>query len=227
MLKTSHLQLWPARDKLPQFEYIIQSYDTAFTEEPDADYTANMTFGVFYHNERKKNCIMILDSWNEHLTYPNLRRKVITDWGATYGGDDELRIRGKKADDLLVEEKSSGISLLQDLALANIPAKAYNPGKRSKETRAHLAAPILEMDLIYAMESNKRPGEPVSWVQPFIDQAKTFPMGAKKDLVDSFSQGILYIKEGRWLDLDPYEEEEDEESQYADSERKVVNPYAS
>lgn len=206
ILKTKHIQLWPNSREIPAMDYILQSYDTAFTEDPDNDYTANVTFGVFFNTDLQKPCVLIIDTWNDHLAFPALRKKAIADWGAYYGGNDKGR-KGKRADEILVEEKASGISLLQDLVLANVPAKKYNPGKLSKANRAHLAAPILELDLIYVLESSKRPNEPISWVKPLITQLGLFPASKKKDLVDAFSQGILYIKESRLLDLPSYEDD--------------------
>jgi hypothetical protein len=219
ILKTSHIQLWPNNREIPQIEYILQSYDTAFTEDVDNDYTANVTLGVFFNVYEQKMCVLILDAWNDHLAYPSLRKKVIADWGAYYGGNDKGR-KGKRADDILVEEKASGISLLQDLIIANVPAKRYNPGRLSKANRAHLSAPILELDLIYVLESSKRPGEPISWVKPLITQMSIFPASKKKDYVDAFSQGILYIKESRFLELPVHE---DDEPVYY--KKPVKNPY--
>ena len=219
ILKTKHIQLWPNNREIPAMDYILQSYDTAFTEDPDNDYTANVTFGLFFNVDLQKNCVLIIDTWNDHLAFPALRKKVIKDWGAYYGGNDKGR-KGKRADDILVEEKASGISLLQDLILANVPAKKYNPGRLSKANRAHLAAPILELDLIYVLESSKRPGEPISWAKPLITQLGLFPASKKKDLVDAFSQGILYIKESRMLELP---EHEDDTPEYWQKPKR--NPY--
>lgn len=222
ILKTAHFQLWPNSKPLPAFEFIVQSYDTAFTETPDSDYTAGVVFGIFWHVELQKKCALILDSWNERLAYPKLRQKVIDDWKAKYGGDDmsSSKNKGRCADLILVEEKASGISLHQDLRLANIPAVAYNPGRCDKITRAHLAAPLLELDAFYVLESSKRPGQKISWVRPLIDQCDKFPNSAKKDLVDAFTQGVLYIKDNALLELPIYS---DDEPVYY--KKPVKNPY--
>lgn len=224
ILKTKFIKLWRATDPLPQFDFIIQSYDTAFTDDPDNDYTACNVFGIFWNVEKQKRCMLILDSWNDHLTYPVLRQKVIGDWRAFYGGDDKGR-KGRRADIILVEEKASGISLLQDLKLANIPAATYNPGRADKAQRAHLSAPLLELEVMYVLESSKRPNQPISWVEPLIEQMQKFPAIKKKDLVDAWTQGVIYIKDQGLLELPYYED--DEPSEYADdyNTRKKRNPY--
>lgn len=220
ILKVDHIQLWRYHLALPAITFIVQSYDTAFTDNPDSDYTAGTVFGIFWHTTRLKWCALILDSWNDKLTYPKLREKVIGDWNAKYGTDGEGRI-GRKADVVLVEEKASGISLLQDLRLANVPVIGYNPGRANKVQRAHLIAPLLELDCIYVLESGKRPNQPISWVRPLIDQMGKFPNSKKKDLVDSLTQALLYIKDNSLLEL-PYHEE-DVENYY---QKKQFNPYS-
>jgi len=223
ILKTAHIQLWPADKPIPAIDFILQSYDTAFTDNPDSDYTAGTVFGVFWHVGEQRNCALILDSWNEKLTYTKLRDKVMGDWKAKYAGDDSAKPprKGRRADIVLLEEKASGISLLQDLRLANIPVIGYNPGRANKVQRAHLSAPLLELDCFYVLESQARPNQPVSWVKPLIDQMDKFPNAAKKDLVDSFTQGVLYIKDQCLLELPVHE---DDEPKYY--KKPVINPYS-
>jgi phage terminase large subunit-like protein len=224
ILKTKYLKLWRAADPLPQLDFILQSYDTAFTEDPDNDYTACVVFGIFWNVDKQKNCALILDAWNDHLAYPNLRKKVIDDWRARYGGDDNGR-RGRRADAILVEEKASGISLLQDLRLANIPAAEYNPGRADKAQRAHLSAPLLELEVFYVLESTKRPNEPISWAVPMIEQMSKFPAVKKKDFVDAFTQGCIYIKDQGLLELPEYVDPDDDPKYADDVKRKRRNPY--
>lgn len=223
ILKTDHIMLWPADKPLPAIDFIVQSYDTAFTDNPDSDYTACNVFGIFWHVKEQRNCAIILDSWNDKLTYPDLRQKVISDWKARYAGDDSAKPprKGRRADAVLVEEKASGISLLQDLRLANIPAISYNPGKANKVLRAHAAAPMLELDAFYVLESSKRPGQAISWVQPLIDQMDKFPNAKKKDLVDSWSQAVIYIKDNGLIELPEYVD--DTPQHY---KRPSQNPYS-
>lgn len=220
ILKVSHLQKWPAGKPLPVFDYIIQSYDTALTESEMADYTACTVFATF--REGDKAGVMVVDSWQEKLAYPKLRKKVIDDWGAMYGGDDKGR-KGRRADALIVEKKASGISLLQDLRLALIPAIGYNPGAHDKITRAHMAAPVLELDVIWTLESTSKPGEHVTWVRPLVEQMKKFPNATNDDLVDTFTQGIIYIKNNRLIELPYHDEEYDGEKDYT---KKKTNPYS-
>jgi predicted phage terminase large subunit-like protein len=214
--------MWPADKGLPQFEYILQSYDCAFTEKSSGDPTACTVWGIFSHNSERN--AMLIDAWDEHLGYPDLRARVVKDWSTEYGGTtvkDGLRT-ARRADRILVEAKASGQSLLQDLRLARVPAIGYNPGNADKVSRAHQASPTLELGLLWVPESGKNRGQVVSWAVPFMKQLAKFPVAEHDDYVDTFTQAIIYLKNEGWFEL-PQARERDEPRQY---KRERVNPYA-
>jgi predicted phage terminase large subunit-like protein len=222
ILKTNCFRLWPHDKALPQLEYVLQSYDCAFTEKTTGDPTACTVYAVFTYENRRN--VMLIDAWDEHLSYPELRSRAISDWGTEYGGTnvkDGLR-RARKPDRVLVEAKASGQSLLQDLRLARVPAVAYNPGLADKVSRAHQAAPTLELGLLWIPESGKNPGHPVSWAAAFIKQLAKFPVAEHDDYVDTFTQAIIYLKNDGWFEL-PQARDHDEPKQY---KRERSNPYA-
>ena len=224
ILKTKHFRLWPADKKLPQFEYLLLSYDCAFTESTTGDPTACSAWAVFTH-EGARNA-MLVDAWDEHLSYPALRERAIKDWNTEYGGgpnDDNPYGRARRPDRVLVEVKASGQSLLQDLRLARVPAVGYNPGNADKVSRAHQAAPTLELGLLWVPESRKNPGQPVSWAGPFIKQLEKFPVAEHDDYVDTFTQAVIYLKNDGWFTL-PAARDPDAEPRNLRRER--TNPYA-
>jgi len=222
ILKTDNFQLWPADKGLPQFQYILQSYDCAFTERTSGDPTACTVWGIFSHdNERHA---MLIDAWDEHLGYPDLRARVVKDWSTEYGGTtvkDGLRT-ARRADRILVEAKASGQSLLQDLRLARVPAIGYNPGNADKISRAHQASPTLELGLLWVPESGKNRGQVVSWAVQFMKQLAKFPVAQHDDYVDTFTQAVIFLKNEGWFEL-PQAREKDEPREY---KRERVNPYA-
>jgi predicted phage terminase large subunit-like protein len=223
ILKTKCIKLWPHDKGLPQFEYILQSYDCAFTEKTTGDPTACSVYAIFTH-EGNRN-VMVIDAWDEHLSYPDLRTKAIRDWQTEYGGPSKKDAfnRARRPDRVLVEAKASGQSLLQDLRLANVPAIGYNPGNADKVSRAHQAAPTLELGHVWVPESGKNPGQPVSWVLPFIKQLEKFPVAEHDDYVDTFTQAIIYFKNDGWFEL-PRAKDPDEPKQW---KRERINPYAA
>jgi len=222
ILKTKHFQLWPADKALPQFEYVLQSYDCAFTEKTTGDPTACTVWAVFTHAGQRQ--AMLIDAWDEHLSYPELRTRAIRDWGTEYGGTtvkDGLRT-ARRPDRVLVEAKASGQSLLQDLRLAKVPAVGYNPGMADKVSRAHQAAPTLELGLLWVPESGKNRGQPVSWASAFLKQVGKFPVAEHDDYVDTFTQAIIYLKNDGWFEL-PQARDPDAPQQW---KRERTNPYA-
>ena len=66
ILKTKHFGLWSADDGLPPFEYILQSYDCAFTEKTTGDPTACTVWAMFTHKGERN--AMLIDAWDEHLS---------------------------------------------------------------------------------------------------------------------------------------------------------------
>jgi predicted phage terminase large subunit-like protein len=216
--------------ELPDCHFIMQSYDTAFTEKTFNDPTAFMTFGVFYNAEEsvEKNCVVILDGWEDHLDYPALRKRAMEEWHSEYGGDPARHVRTRKTDGVLIEEKGSGIALLQDLRLAGVPVVKYNPGRADKVSRAHQVAPTVDLGIIYVLESKKDPGKPVTWIRKALEDLKKFPNGKDDHYVDSFTQAIIYLRDARMFDLPtakPDEPRTEDEVDYNERRKKHRNPY--
>jgi len=227
ILKSEHLQMWPADRPLPQFQFILQSYDTAFTAKTSNDPTACSVWGIFEWKLRQQ--VMLLDSWTAHMAYPALRTKVVEEWAARYGGDPkDMKNAARRADLLLIEEKGSGISLIQDLRESGVGVRTYNPGKMDKIARAHQFAPLLEIDCVWVPESKKTPGEFISWAKPLIAQLEKFPNAEHDDLVDTTTQSFLYFRDSGMLEL-PYVKAIDDpiEIDYATQRKSRENPYAA
>lgn len=225
LFKTKYINLWPAENPLPDLEFLVQSYDTAFTDKTANDPTACTVWGIFTRRDGLK-CGLLVDAWDDTLNYPALRKRVLADWKGKYGGRPGDQLHPPKRPDLvLVEEKGSGISILQDLRAARVPCHAYNPGRADKTARAQMALPIYELDLIYVLESPKRPGEPISWAQPFVTQLTTFgpKVSAHDDYVDTFTQFCIYARDAGLFELPSVPEDEELERDYRGQRRE--NPY--
>jgi len=247
IIKSTWLNLWPKGLPLPKFELIVQSYDTAFTEQTldrktrDPDPSACSTWGVFELTPRlrellgpymrvtpakwQRYAVLLLDAWTEHLGYPELRQKVKTEYNNSwYGPDGDER----RADVVLIENKGSGISLRQDLQLT-VPVREYNPGRADKVQRLHAVSNIPCLGLVFIPASSSDPDSDqdkpfARWADPLVDQVCSFPMVEHDDLVDTKSQALQYIKDSGYLTCDEPEEVED----YADdSAPRRRNPYAS
>ena len=215
IVKRSFFPLWPAKTRLPEFDLIVVSLDTAFTEDSrdrktqEADPTACTVWGLFRHPKTKRPGIMLLDCWEDHLSFPDLlaraKKEMKTAYGtpsrpvvaALYGPTLPVTIaQGRKADILLIEDKGSGISLRQTLEREGLPSHAYNPGKASKIQRLHMVSHVFEKGFVWLVESETLTGKPKTWTEPLLAQLCTY-VGAGStehdDYVDSTTQAIRVI----------------------------------
>jgi predicted phage terminase large subunit-like protein len=222
IVKRDWFKLWPNGREFPKFEYIIQSYDCAYTEKTANDPTACLTFGVFKPIDGPMS-VMLIDAWQDRLQYPDLRPKVTEEYETVFG---EGRDR-KRVDLILVEDKSAGISLIQDLQRAHLPVRAYNPGNADKMQRLNIVSHIIARGRVWIPESSQRPGYVRDWAEGFVSQICAFPDTSHDDFVDAATQALRFLRDGGWLEVDPPPQDDWDEDDYADTGRsRRVNPYA-
>ena len=176
------------KPELPDVEYVLQSWDTAFSTKEKSSYSARTTWGVFRRNGQVN--AIVLDMWYDRVTYPELRR-IAQDSYAEY-----------EPDAVLVEKKASGQSLLQDLRMAGIPVLEYSPD-RDKEARAHASSALLEDGRIWFPSEKK-------WAKNLIDICAAFPAGDNDDIVDTCTQAWLRLRKG-WFVTHSQDYEDDEQ----------------
>jgi len=181
---------WVPWDKpdLPDIEYVLQSWDTAFSTNEKTSYSARTTWGVFRMNGQIN--AIVLDMWYDRVTYPELRNIA------------QESYEDYEPDAVLIEKKASGQSLLQDLRMAGIPVIPYSPD-RDKEARAHAASALLEDGRIYFPSDKK-------WSKDLIDICAAFPAGDNDDIVDTCTQAWLRLRKG-WFVTHSTDYEEDED----------------
>ena len=85
IIKRNWFKQWPTKKAMPPFEFVIQSYDTAFTERTENDPTGMVAFGVFRPGPDEPHCVMILDAWTDHLKYPELRKRAQEEYRVKIG----------------------------------------------------------------------------------------------------------------------------------------------
>ncbi len=221
IVKRDWFKLWPHEKPLPRFEYVIQSYDCATSDKTKNDPTACSVWGVFKPSPDKPMSVMLIDCWEEYMQYPELRPKVMDEYGAIYGDENEFG-HGKKVDLILIEDKSAGISLIQDLQRAGLPVRGYNPGNADKMTRLNIVAPIIERGRVYIPESIKNPGMARDWAEVLISQICSFPEVRHDDLVDTTTQALRVIRDMGLINIDPVIVVDE----YDEDRQKRVNPYA-
>jgi predicted phage terminase large subunit-like protein len=225
IVKRKWFKLWPANKPTPKLEYVIASYDPATSEKTTNDPTACTVWGIF-ENTDVGTCIIMLDAWDEHMSYPELRRKVINDYKEVIYGSDNDFAKGRKADLILMEDKSAGISLIQELQGAYVPVRGYNPGKADKVQRVNIVAPLIAKGKVYIPEDAEIKNDVAHWAKRFIRQVCSFPEAkGHDDYVDSLSQALRVLRDSGWIQLDALPSRD---YSYSDDEaaKKRYNPYA-
>ena len=227
IVKRDWFRLWPSHKSFPKLEFVLQSYDCATSDKTFNDPSGCITFGVFKPLDGGMS-VMVLDCWNEHLQYPDLRPKVINEYETVYGEGKDRKL----VDLVLVEDKSAGISLIQDLQRAHLPVHAYNPGRADKVQRLSIVANIIKAGRVWVPESGNRRGFVRDWAEGMVSQICSFPEGTVHDeYVDCMSQGLRYLRDAGWISIDGAPREDIEQEDITDAEiynmRSRANPYAS
>lgn len=189
IMKEHHWREWKDIE-LPTLSMIIQSYDTAFEEEEEHDFSARTTWGIFEYEEyldpklpwtaqfkgQKRLCMIMLERMNRRLEFPELRENAIE--------ASQLW----KPDKILIEKKASGHSLAQELRRAKLPIARIKVTD-SKFIRAHAASLILERGCVWYVKRK--------WAQEVISQCGNFPADDHDDLTDTCTMAMLWLRK-KW-----------------------------
>ncbi len=161
---------WRFYREMPPFSFICLSWDTAHEEKKEADDSVCTAWGI---HERE---IYLFDWFRAKLDYPTLKRKA------------EALYARHRPNAVLIEDKSSGKPLQQELRKNSVmPVIPIKP-EGDKVARAHAVTPIVEGGRV------KLP-EWASWTDEYIDEMSRFPQGEHDDTVDSTTQALSYLSD--------------------------------
>lgn len=179
------------KSTIPQLQYVIQSYDTAFSKRETSDYSAITTWGVFFPEEGGGPNLMLLDSRKGRWDFPELKNLALEQYQFW---DPET---------VVIEAKASGLPLTHELRNMGIPVVNFTPSRgNDKLSRVHSVSPIFEAGLVWV------PDQP--WADEMIEEVAAFPKGEYDDLVDSMTQALMRYRQGNFVSL-PSDDWEDTE----------------
>ena len=179
ILKRNWWKKWEPKE-LPPLQYIMQSYDTAYSKQEAADYSAITTWGIFYENESGPPNIILIDASRGRWEFPDLRRKALEEYKYW---DPEC---------VIIEAKASGMPLTQELRNMGIPVTNYTPSRgNDKMSRVNSIAPLLESGLVWAPDT--------VWAEEVIEECAAFPAGEHDDYVDTVTQALRRFREGGFI----------------------------
>jgi len=181
---------WWKKDTPPEVEYIIMSLDAAAETHNRADFTALTTWGVFYNEETENHNIILLNSIKKRVEFPELKDLALNEY------------RDWEPDAFIVEKKSAGTALYQELRRTGMTISEYTPhrGSGDKLARLNSVADIIKSGLVWVPETR--------WAEEVVEEIAGFPFMSHDDLVDSTVMALMRYRQGGFIRL-PTDEPED------------------
>ena len=153
------------------FARVIQIWDTAFKEKQRHDRSACLTLAESHLPTR----YWLLDLYVGRLVFPDLVRAC------------QAQYDKWNPDRVLIEDKASGISLIQQVRRdTTVPLRAVK-AVDDKVTRAHTVTGIMEAGQVWI------PGR-APWLADFLKEVGDFPTGAHDDIPDVLVHGLRFFK---------------------------------
>lgn len=150
---------------------IVQSWDTAYKAAQINDPSVCTTW------LQTANRHYLIESYVMRGEYPAVKRAI------------ESKYQQYQPDAVLIEDKASGQSLLQELRQTQIPVIAIVPDG-DKETRMYAASGEFEAQKVWLPEA-------APWLIAYEAELFAFPKGKHDDQVDSTSQYLNWAKKPR------------------------------
>tara|TARA_R110000772_G_scaffold1566_2_gene5324 strand:- start:6549 stop:8072 length:1524 start_codon:yes stop_codon:yes gene_type:complete len=188
LIKKDWWKIWD-KERPPQCEFVIMSLDAAQESHNRSDFNALTTWGVFLNEETDTYNIILLNSVQKRLEFPELKKMVLEEY------------KEWEPDAFMVEKKSNGAALYQELRRMGVPAGEFTPGKgQDKISRVNAVTDLFSSGFVWAPDKR--------WAYEVIDQCSDFPNGDHDDLVDSTTLALIRFRQGGFIQL-PSDERED------------------
>ena len=171
------------KDQPPNCEYIIAALDAAAETSNRADFTSITVWGVFMNEEEGHYQIILLHAIKERLEYPDLKIRALEVY------------REWEPDAFIVEKKSNGVPLYQELRRTGLAIQEYTPhrGTGDKTARLNSVADIISSGLVWAPDKR--------WAEEVVEEVAAFPYGSNDDHVDTCIMALMRFRQGGFISL--------------------------
>ena len=179
-------RIWDGEEP-PRCDYIIQALDAAAELKNTSDFTSITTWGVFWNDAEAANQIILLNSVRARFEFPELKEKALEEYSYW------------EPDSLLVEKKSNGTPLYQELRRMGIPAVDYTPHRgtmdnpNSKFARLNSVVDIIKSGMVWVPNTR--------WAEQLVEEIAEFPYGDHDDTVDTTLMALTRFRQGGFLRL--------------------------
>ena len=181
---------WWEHERPPACEYILQTWDTAFEKNNRADFSAGMTWGIFYNDEdHSLPNIILLNAYKKRVEWVQLKKDVFEEYNEW------------EPDGVLIEKKATGGPLIYELRAMGIPVQEYTPSRgQDKIARLNSVSDIIASGKVWVPRT--------AWAEEVVDEIAAFPSGEHDDLVDATTLALMRFRQGGFLRLPSDEPEE-------------------
>jgi predicted phage terminase large subunit-like protein len=172
LVKREWLRYYTPESSPRRFLRIVQSWDTAAKTSELNDYSVCTTWGV------GRDDYYLIDVFRRRLNFPDLKRAIVS------------HAERFRADDIVIEDKSSGTQLIQDLqndGVMNVVEYKPPPGA-DKVMRLHACSDRFENGRVF-LPAN------APWLDEYVVELVGFPGTKHDDQVDSTTQALDYLRE--------------------------------
>lgn len=194
LIKREQWKIWPL-SKPPEVNYVIQTWDTAHEQKSKSDYSASITWGIFFNEQTERNEIMMLDRFNERVTFPQLKKAAFE------------RNKEREPEETIIEKKAAGAPLIQEMRAQGMFITEINPSRgargmsNDKYARVNAITPIFTDGCVWAPDTR--------WAREVMEQCAEFPNGEHDDLVDNVEMALSRYRRGGFIRLSDDERDDD------------------
>jgi phage terminase large subunit-like protein len=198
--------------RFPVFEYVLASFDGAYTEKEENDPSALTVWGVWSETTADQRAqphvfgtprVMLIDAWRKYLTLHGKAGTLVKTRGET---DEEFKERQQRSwgviehivatcrkhqvDHLIIENKATGIVVFQEMrrlfSNEDFTFQLVDPKRLDKVARAWAVQPLFVEGAIW------RPDNVAG--QMVEDELASLPRGAHDDLADTATQALNFLR---------------------------------
>jgi len=185
LIKREWWRKWE-QDSPPSCDYIIMSLDAAAETNNRADFTALLTWGVFSDGRFTEDAthIILLNAINVRVEFPELKELALREY------------KEWEPDTFIVEKKSNGTPLFQELRRMGIPVQEFTPhrGTGDKIARVNAISDIFRSGMVWYPAGYK-------WAEEVVEQVAAFPASEHDDMVDCVSMAMARFRSGGFIRL--------------------------
>ena len=187
IMQTNVWPVWDSPDPV-ELDYMLMSCDTAYGKNDTGAFSATSIWGIFTPSdwEYDSKCMILLHASRSRAPYDALKKQIIADY------------KQWRPDLILIEDKASGQSILQDLQTQKLPVAGFKV-VGDKKARAWAASSYTARGLLYYPAKD--------WALELVNECANYPDGKFKDYGDTVSQAVIWLRDSGFLTTAPKEEE--------------------